>query len=443
MIDLYAKLSDKDKKLINNYILEYGGIKDSFIGSEKWLQYWNHSKQKLYKLLGNNFIYSQDFHYIKNGKELDNDLKNFVNNHSFGLRWKCFISYLQDINIISSKEYYSFLSFTYPITLFNGKYNDTLIKIKKNESAKELRIQSGTRVMRAVFQTLKYFKEEVKDFEKECNSNSNADPDKPVDVFKEFEDFRVKHSILVNDKEIKGRIHISIHPLDYMTMSHNDSNWTSCMSWKNGCYRAGTIEMMNSNNVLCCYITSNKNKTFDFSKDKDKKWEWSNKSWRQLVYITKDIIVGGKSYPFDNPDLTKEVLKIVNKLAKKNLNWTYQYGIEQYNDMKYIHSEYAMARARGYMKNDPRKRNILFETNGMYNDMIADHCRVFWCYRNKVKKTKIITYSGKTCCLSCGEPIIEYDEDRDETYYDYDEMPGYNDRYLNVGSCLCEECKIA
>ena len=61
-----------------------------------------------------------------------------------------------------------------------------------------------------------------------------------------FEDFRIAQSLVTNQANLKGYITLSIHPLDYMTMSDNNCGWDSCMSWQEeGCYRQGTVEMMN------------------------------------------------------------------------------------------------------------------------------------------------------------------------------------------------------
>lgn len=450
MVDLINELTEQDRVLINNYISQWG-VSSHFIGIDQWLQNWSHSKQKLYQLLGNKFVYSQDFSYQKNDTELRYQIRNFAANHPFCSNWRAFLSYLFDRLIIDNHEVSMFYDFSYLNALVEGKISPSqVIKIKKSPSCREFRLQPGTRTMRAIGQTLKYFKEEVEDFQKKMKNDYPLDEESQnLDLFKMFEDFRVKHSILVNDKNIKGKLYISIHPLDFMTMSDNDSNWSSCMSWADeGCYHAGTIEMMNSNNVLCCYISSHcdynfANKKLENYEDKvGKNWNWNNKKWRQLVYITKDIMVGGKAYPFQNLNITEMVLKAIRKLAKNNLNWTYKYGIEPYKDMKYIKSIYAMDRAASYAKYNPRKKNILFASNGMYNDMIADHCSKFLCCRNKVKKTKIINYSGKANCLCCNSSIIEEDEDIDYDDYDYfDERPGYNDRYINVNSHVCPDCR--
>ena len=90
-----------------------------------------------------------------------------------------------------------------------------------------------------------------------------------------------------------------------------------------------------------------------------------------------------------------------------------------------------MDRARYYMHGAPEKKNILWDTKGMYNDMLNDSTTDYWCFRNKVKKTKIFSVSGKCNCLSCNEQII--------TSNDYEER--YNERYADVGQVLCSTCE--
>jgi hypothetical protein len=72
-----------------------------------------------------------------------------------------------------------------------------------------------------------------------------------------FEHFMNKHSECLNQKSLKGTVHMSIHPMDYMTMSDNNEGWESCMSWANdGCYKQGTVEMMNSPCAVVGYLES-------------------------------------------------------------------------------------------------------------------------------------------------------------------------------------------
>jgi hypothetical protein len=105
--------------------------------------------------------------------------------------------------------------------------------------------------------------------------------------------------------------------------------------------------------------------------------------------------------------------------------------------MIHINGSYSMHRAKGYIKyGNTKKHNIIFDTKGMYNDMLNDNNTKYWCVRNKVKKTRVISYSGKAPCLCCGKPVIE------KMFDSYNEEDvEYNERYDNVGSVVCDSCK--
>ena len=90
-----------------------------------------------------------------------------------------------------------------------------------------------------------------------------------------FEEFRLTHSRILNQKKMTGELCLSIHPMDFMTMSDNNSNWESCMSWSDyGCYRRGTVEMMNSECVVVAYLRAKE----DMKVSED--LYWNNKKWR-------------------------------------------------------------------------------------------------------------------------------------------------------------------
>jgi hypothetical protein len=73
-IDLIAQLSEEDKVKIKNYISIYGVNIDDFIGLDTWLQDWSHANQRLYKLLGNQFIYKVPYTYNKQKRELASEI---------------------------------------------------------------------------------------------------------------------------------------------------------------------------------------------------------------------------------------------------------------------------------------------------------------------------------------------------------------------------------
>lgn len=432
-INLIDKLSDKDKKTMNLYLDKYGCNKEDRISLENWLEDWSHANQKLYKLLGNNLILSFPLVYEKREAELRREISDILyeniiegefslNGDYHNFYWE-YIRY-QDYITEDNKRFFNNLSF---IENFISGKTELGIKIKKPNAKKMLQIQPGTKILKALGRVIDYFKDEY-----------------PFNI-KVFEEFKKRYSIIMTEKKITTTFCISIHPMDYITMSDNNSNWQSCMNWMHeGCYHTGTIEMMNSNNVLCCYfLNPNKDSLFVFDEETiDKETGelvgvWNNKAWRQLFYITKDIVMGGKAYPYASKDITLIILDQIKALAAENLNWNYTFGPELYQDMAHVNSQRAMNNQRNWMrieKKNPFKKNIIWDTKAMYNDMLNDSNTKYWCYRNKVEHTKIISISGKAKCLCCNNDISPYNIDNDE--YDED----YNSRYENTDSAVCKNC---
>jgi len=419
MFNLINELPAEDKQKIEKYISLYG-TKHNFIGLDAWLTDWAKNKIKLYKLLGNSFIYKIPYQYEKDEKELDKQMCSLIQNDDFISEFRAWVgNHYHEYEDFTGNEAQALLDIAHRNALVRDKI-PFAFKYRREGAAREIQLQAGMKPMRAFSKILDYFKNE-----KEIQ-----------DLFPKYEKFRLKHSMILNDKIVKGNLVISIHPLDFMTMSDNASDWQSCMSWRdNGCYHVGTIEMMNSNNVVCCYLESKEPFYFNMKRKNDEKDEsciWANKKWRQLCYITKDIIVSGKPYPYPNIDLSKFIISTLRGLAKDNLHWFYSFGPERYLDMKHINSAQSMDRVRRFIqRKDTFKHNIIFDTKGMYNDMLNDNGTEYWCVRNKVDHNKIISYSGKAPCLCCGAPIIRRDWDSDNYY---------NERYTNTGSAICEDC---
>lgn len=226
-----------------------------------------------------------------------------------------------------------------------------------------------------------------------------------------FEKFRVAHSQVLNQKKLTGRLCLSIHPLDYMTMSDNNSGWDSCMSWANeGCYRQGTVEMMNSDMVVVAYLASSEDMTLWWSADKDDDKYWNNKKWRQLFVINKDIITNVKAYPYRNDELTNICLNWLRELA----------GSANYNDT-----------ILDWEEDRPRvgKMEYTIEacSDHMYNDF--ENSNGLFCFIGKDAPSRIyFNYSGEAECMCCGDTFEAYGEEVRLLCYTCE--PGYS----------CEHC---
>ena len=245
--NLIDQLTKEDKTKIENYISLYGIERDRFIGIDNWLENWAKNKIKLYKLLNNNMIYRIPFEYNKSENDLQRQIEELCKESSFITKFEDWVH--SESSHFIFEEYLNMppCEWIHPRTICLDRVRFGF-KFKLEGKQKTFQIQPGAKPIRAISRFLNYFKE-----------LEGVD-----ELIREFEDFRIKHSLILNDKTIKGNLVISIHPLDYMTMSDNDSKWQSCMTWVNdGCYHVGTVEMMNSNNVLCCYIENNKPYNFN------------------------------------------------------------------------------------------------------------------------------------------------------------------------------------
>lgn len=415
MLNLFNYLSEKDNKIFENYIHLYG-VKEDYKGNKEYLKYWAESKKKLFHLLGGNLILKFPYSYKKSPEEIKSELAelwdtNLSNDIYFAVKHSVF-----EYDDMDEKTKNDIIKIFRSDNFFEGKTLSS-VKYKDEKRNRSIQIPVGMTTIRAWKKVIDFLELPLND---------------------EYDEFRIAHSMIFNEKYVKGNMCISIHPMDFVTMSDN-SSWTSCMTWqRKGCYHLGTVEMMNSNNVICAYIE--REAPFYFAKDKDELHAWNDKKWRQLFYCTKDILMGGKSYPYQNLNFTEAVLNKLKELAETNWKCTYKYGIEEYHDMDQVGSLYRMDNQKMYARNRAinKKQSIIFHTNAMYNDMFNDHDGVtkYLCYRNPIDRTIVLTVSGKAPCLCCDNLLDVYNDD---LYYYGD--TSYNDRYANPGDLLCDGCK--
>lgn len=199
-----------------------------------------------------------------------------------------------------------------------------------------------------------------------------------------FERVRLIHSQVLNEKKVEGKLCISIHPMDYVTMSDNCYNWDSCMSWTQ-CegYRAGTVEMMNSPHVVVAYLKGERDTHFHDG------CSWNGKRWRQLFIVNKDFLVAVKGYPYYNIGLTNDTLYWLRDLVKERFNWEYETEkVQVLEDKSRIIFE------EGGM--------LAFSTNRMYNDFGSVPIHYFLSEDLNKSENHFFLYSGVFSCMNCG-----------------------------------------
>lgn len=421
-------LTDIDKKTIKSYISIYGNAECGPMNCV--LNEWNKNKKTLFRALGNQLSVSKTVSIPKSEVVIYAELESIYHPYT--------IWYDHDIQLVLNH-------FDRLQEITNNYFISDVISfwVKKNYCMQDLRILSKLFLHKNLSKgyinslevtnvpyhfhdfkcTIMNGMKTIRTIQKVLKATSYPNMDL-------FEKWRNQVSLVQTEGETKAKLVISIHPIDFMSMSENKCNWRSCMGWSNsGCYSAGTLEMMNSNVAAVAYLEAPA--PFEmFLNETGEVYTVPNKSWRSLIFIHKDILLLGKQYPFHNDNLTPIVLDMARELVKKNLHWNYQFINQEYRDMRNLDGNFYVRDWFNLYYNVTKTHHSIFVyTNGMYNDIIEAKYPKYYCCRNYVKHSKKICLSGPATCICCGKRLIE--NPRGEIY-DYDDLG--SDK-------ICYECK--
>lgn len=384
---LIERLSQNDLDLFQKYINYYGlnPGSSSYRSTETpefLLRFWDKAKSEyLWKLMGENFILEKEVSYCESPDKLriqidcnptiNKFIRIFKNKISNDFPWGS-----DEGNVLRALVQSDFLAANKIGYIYTDKDGDffQFCNIKFNEKDK-IKIENTTKPLRALGKIAKF-----------------------LHLESEFEEFRLEHSRILNQKALSGTLCLSIHPMDYITMSDNNSGWDSCMKWNGaGSYRMGTVEMMNSPMVIVAYL---KSKVSEYT------WHnnvWNDKHWRILITVSPDAVISIKGYPYSHEELTKNCLQWILELGAKNLQWNFNQIVE-------------MPDASTFQYVDKNFYFIGYECDRMYNDFgCATHWGAFPKIDTQASKDDPIilkpNYSGVTECMCCGhETDWLYDE---------------------------------
>lgn len=375
---LFEKLTENDLNLIENWIYRYGCNHDSETyeyrrrSLESILRFWDEEKsQVLYSLFGEKFILEKPITYTVPDYKLRKGIMDSKNYGGMKQFTSLYHQWCRHFDTFSDEGW--FLSeLTSPDWLAkNCTTIEKSITIQIDNDGHKITLDRNTKPIRALGKIAKW-----------------------IGLEKEYEEFRIAHSQILNQKKLEGTLCLSIHPLDYLTMSDNLSGWSSCMNWREcGSYRMGTVEMMNSPCVLVAYLKS------------EKEFEgWNDKMWRCLFIVTPEVITSVKAYPYHNEEFMNTVVDWLRELASTNL-------CEQFGETEEIFDcDIWQAKNGNYYYFRP-------ECGNMYNDFgTAKHIGALPAIVKNMSSLeepiKIgIYYSGETECMCCGSAIdTSYDE---------------------------------
>ena len=128
-------------------------------------------------------------------------------------------------------------------------------------------------------------------------------------------------SQIIQQDKIEGKICISVHPLDYLSLSENNHKWRSCHSL-DGEFRAGNLDYMTDKSTIICYLKSEKDEVLRYFSE-----PWNNKKWRVLLFFSEDreMLFAGRQYPFEIQQALDFILTTLlpkSGFCKSHENWT-------------------------------------------------------------------------------------------------------------------------
>lgn len=425
----------EEKELIDYYRSTYGASESTFFtydspmcSTDEWLREWASNKQDLFDRVfhGDKLILKDDepFSFSKSIGQIEYEIESTKGQTLLENFVKAYGEFLYKVLRPGLQKEYGYDIYDYdnmPLSVMGmsksfkslidpkvlaKKVVETSFSIPSWDSHKEIKINSGTKVITAL---------------KKINKEYNFVDEEGL------QDFINKYSNFFTQQTIKGTLCLSIHPLDYITMSENTYGWDSCMNWYKyiyhddgtaelnyGCYRRGTVEMMNSPNVIVAYLDADTPMTINGV-------EWNNKRWRCLFIVEDNCILSVKSYPYYNEELTKKAINMIKEQGK----YEFDNDLISYtnNDTPGksidVHKKFLQCA-------DGHRINLV--TNAMYNDF--GRYQPHWCYHNNFEKDYTINYSGPALCCWCGKDLS------DETY---DFCGDDKESILSCSDCAMEE----
>lgn len=366
MPNLIELISAEELEIFRDYAC-YSQELNSVASKEVLFRHWDANKQDLYRLLGDNFILSKSVNFIRPAEELCDDMNRAIRDNAVWSK----LHIVLDRIYKDERDLYWSIAYNFSYTdLVSNKWrldNVTLPASILPNSNKPLKFQNGMRLTKAIEKLLKAY---------------------GVYDEAEYEEFRIAHSMVLNNAKMQGTLHLSIHPLDYATMSDNNFDWNSCMSWLDeGEYRQGTVEMMNSPYVVVAYVTSESRPTFELCYEE----KWNNKKWRKLYIVTPELITGIKPYPYEMPTIEQECLSWLRELAVTN------WGMKYFDETVRIIPNSLTTLPNG------NKCTFTFTTGFMYNDTGSSNLYAY--VAPDISSYHNVMYSGRSMCLVCGDEI--------------------------------------
>ena len=254
-------------------------------------------------------------------------------------------------------------------------------------------------------------------------------------------DIQNEASRIIQEDKVEGTLCLSVHPLDYLSISENTYNWRSCHSL-DGEYRAGNLSYMMDDATVVCYLKGTDNVEIPGFYAPEVKW--NSKKWRVLLYVAEkmDMIFAGREYPFSSEAGMNIVLRDllpqsgICRIYNNNHSWsdwcgTFINSAQLNKDIKVTFSKEYLPLEDALVPLNQVYR--VQEGSRQFDDVLSSSCYkpiyTFKCGKSPwgdevypliSSRNTVVNVGGNTKCLWCGE---------EQTLFGADTM-------------LCEKCEL-
>ena len=211
------------------------------------------------------------------------------------------------------------------------------------------------------------------------------------DIFKNKE-LDIEVSKIFENRLTKGILEVSIDPIDYLTMSFNNSGWKSCYTISEngssnnmGCYVAGTLSYMCDQSSVIAY-------KHGYEKTKMKlgssNIEDFSKNWRQVIYV--DIVNYTMMCSREYPSKIENVSKFARELIENSISDVLQIS-KDWTKMKC-----KVSTMKKYIRNVSFCGDTLVYNDILHNNRV-DGNMIYNKQLNNRKSTSIVAGSNVIC----------------------------------------------
>ena len=227
-------------------------------------------------------------------------------------------------------------------------------------------------------------------------------------------------SRLIQENTISGRLCLSVHPLDFLSLSENQHKWRSCHAL-DGEYRGGNLSYMCDEVTVITYLKSKEDTILPhFPSDVP----WNNKKWRCLMFFDKDrhLVWAGRQYPFTSKSaldfVNSKLLDEFNYFDKPHCymgnlpNWNYQtfknvipLFTENSNESYELNTPYLLWHNGMYpISNFIKDHKYSYAYNDLLNSHFYTPVYLEYGYTNFANTTiPPIVIGGEAPCIHCGK----------------------------------------